>query len=123
MFFKFQNANLDFSNSSIFSALTLTIPAAYSYVGIFNCINVTGSGVTYIVNSPSNHEFSLSPTDGNYFDFNPTALASAVANCILRSHAQPTTPNTVTGATNGGEYIVLKKLGTYNGITQFNIWR
>lgn len=115
--------NLDFSNGSIFSTVTLTIPAAYSYVGIFNCTNVTGSGVTYVVNGPTNHPFTLQPDSSSYFDFNPTALGSAAANCILRSYAQPTTPNTVTGATNGTENIVLKKLGSYNGIVQFNIWR
>ena len=114
-------ATLDFS--SILSLGTLTIPTSLAYVGVFYANNTTGSGVTYIVNSPTNHDFILTALNSNYFDFNTTAISSAVTNCILLSNSDPTNPSTVVGRTNGSDEIVLRKYGTFNGIVGFNIWR
>lgn len=116
---------LDFSDTSIYTAAsdTLTIPLGYAYVGIFTCSNCTGNPVELIANSPTNHPFTIKPGTTQTLSFTTTVLASAVTNCILLSEAMPSTPTSCVGATNGGEELVIKKFGTYNGITQFNCWK
>lgn len=107
----FSNFESNIDMSTEFATGSITIPTSSNYVGIFNLINNSAQTISKIVNMPTNHECFFKVENGNNQIFSHTAIGSAVLDNLVSDAA---TSNTVTGRTNGGDYISYKRSGTLN---------
>jgi hypothetical protein len=115
-------ANLDFSDPTIFAVTTLTIPLTLAYVGKFNTINTSTPTITDIVNLPTNHPVELIPALGNDFTLQYTAVGIVAGNEIIRAFAA--TSDTFTGSSLGrSEFVVLSKNVGINRVLNKYIWQ
>ena len=115
--------NLDLTAPSIYSGTTLTIPTTASgYVGIYNIVNGSGNTISSIVNAPSGFEFILQPSDTSW-RYSSTAIAGAVANNIVNTHASfGGGYGIIAYRANGNDYVKFVKRGNIIGTTQINSW-
>jgi hypothetical protein len=90
---------------------TLTIPTNLNYVGIFNLKASAGQTIVNIENLPTPFEVEFSTSNASTVVFTNTAISSAVANNLV---ADVTGNNTLTGRTNGNDFVRYKKSGTLN---------
>jgi hypothetical protein len=115
---------LDFDTVGVHGGLTLTIPLNFNYVGIFNAINSLGKNNQFIINAPSNHEFTIKPQStpvGNIFRINMpiTSVNLAAADEIIELQYQSSpliTDYNVTYRPSGGDYAVFRKTGIFVGL-------
>lgn len=101
----------DLDIASAFAAGTLTIPVTYNYIGIFNLLNSAGETIDEIVNLPTTHKCRFYPTVGATQLFSHSAIAGATANQLVSDAAAI---NTITGRTNGSDFIEYEKAGNLN---------
>lgn len=111
---------LDFNNSTFevdidittrLVAGTLTLATAHKYIGIFNLLNSAGQTVDKIVNLPATHKCRFYPTAGATQLFSHTAIAGAILDQLISDAAAI---NTITGRTNGSDFIEYERAGNLN---------
>lgn len=105
------NFEADLDVTSAFAAGTLTIPITYNYIGIFNLLNSAGETIDEIINLPTTHKCRFYPTVGATQLFSHTAIGVAVADQLVSDAAAI---NTITGRTNGSDFIEYEKAGNLN---------
>lgn len=106
-------ANLDMTDGQAYAlaTTTLTVPTSLKYVGIFTLINNSGASTSKIVELPTNHKLRFYVAAGNTQIFSHTAIAGAVADQLISDAAAA---NTITGRTNGSDFIEYERAGNLN---------
>lgn len=104
--------SLDMNSASIYDVATqkLTIPIDFSYCGIFTLTNTTSNTIEKILNTSSFHNSTFKPNNAEIVLFKHTLVASATANNLLCD--APSSTNTLTGRTNGCDFIEYQNSGT-----------
>ena len=95
----------------------LIIPSDYSYCGIFTLTNTTSKTIEKIANSSSSHNSTFKPNNAEIVLFKHTLVSSATANDLLCD--APSSTNTITGRTNGCDFIEYQNSG--NLLLRFNL--
>lgn len=116
-------ATLDYADPLVFAGVTLTIPVALAYVGVFNALNSTATTTNRIVNAPTNHEFILKPdpTTAPTLQLFPITVGVAVADDIIGDMI--TAGGVAIGRLNGDDEFIFKKYGNLVGLIQQHIWQ
>jgi hypothetical protein len=108
-------SDLDFSDNTIWDAPTntLTMPSNFEFVGIFNIVNADAlNDVEVITNfTQTNHKIRFNVEDGSTQGFSHTAIGVAVADNLVSDAAAV---NTITGRTNGSDFIEYERAGNLN---------
>lgn len=103
------NAELDMTSD--FAAGSLTIPSQLNYVGIYTLENASGSNISNILNLATGFRTRFYVEAGNTQNFVHLPIAGS-ANNDLVSDAGVT--NTITGRTNGSDFIEYERAGNLN---------
>ena len=111
--------NLDLTSLTIYSGTTLTIPSTLSFVGLFYIVNGGGNSIAKIVNSPTNHRFTLQPADTTFRTIT-TAIAGAVATDIVENGYVNGNGATFTYRAIGSGNVVFQKLTSVNAMVENN---
>lgn len=111
--------SLDMNSALIYDLATkkLIIPSDYSYCGIFTLTNTTSKTIEKIANSSSFHNSTFKPNNAEIVLFKHTLVSSATANDLLCD--APSSTNTLTGRTNGCDFIEYQNSG--NLLLRFNL--
>ena len=120
-------ASLDLSNLAIYNSgtSTLTIPTSLAYVGIFSAKGSSGQTVSTIVNSPTNHNFTLKPSiESLPFTLRllPIAIGSATTNNVIASTTTSVGTTLYVARTNGCDEAILGVYGNLVGLIIKNLW-
>lgn len=119
----FSNWQQTLSATDVISAGALSIPLNSNYVGIFTISNATSPTISSIVNLPTNHVCTLKPDATSSIRVVPTAVASANTNEIVETASTNVGGSTTyVGRTNGCDEAIIKKYGTFVGLTIKNIF-
>jgi len=104
--------SLDMNSALIYNVATqkLTIPTDFSYCGIFTLTNTTSNTIEKILNTSSFHNSTFKPNNAEIVLFKHTLVSAAVANNLLCD--APSSTNTLTGRTNGCDFIEYQNSGT-----------
>lgn len=105
---------LDMDDVSFYDAGTdtLTVPIDLNYIGLINLLNCAANPILKITNLPNVGEVEFKvATPADTVVFTNTAIGLAVANNLV---ADVVGVNTLTGRTNGNDFIRYRKSGTLN---------
>lgn len=94
-----------------FAAGVITIPTELNYVGIFTLDNATSSTITKIVNLPTTHKVRFYAKAGKTQLFSHAAVVGAILDQLVSDAAAT---NTITGRTNGSDFIEYERAGNLN---------
>jgi len=106
-------ADLDFTDVSIWNGTDLIIPTNYNYIGIFTTNNANILAPVFkILNMPTNHNCTFTPIDTQQCAFQHTLVGVSVADDLLCD--APASLNIITGRADGTDFIEYKRSGTKN---------
>lgn len=111
--------NLNLASPTIYSGTTLTISTALSFVYTFYIVNGSGNAISKIVNSPTNHRFTLQPADTTFRTIT-TAIAGAVATDIVENGYVNGNGATFTYRIIGSDNVVFQKVASVNVMVENN---
>lgn len=119
----FSNWGATLSATDVIAAGVLSIPLNLDYVGIFTISNATSPTISSIVNLPTNHVCTLKPDATSSIRVVPIAVAVANTNEIVETASTNVGASTTyVGRTNGCDEAIIKKYGTFVGLTIKNIF-
>jgi hypothetical protein len=101
---------LDFATQYNPGNLTLTIPSNSDHIGIFKLSNTASVIVQRIANCPANFVVLFQPNNGQVVNFKHVDISVAINNELISDAGAFT--NTLTGRTNGSDFIEYKRSGT-----------
>lgn len=112
-------ATLDLDDAAIFAATVLTIPVAFSYVGVFTLTSAAPQNVVVIANTPTNHPVTFVSATGKTYTFTSDAIATAGVGDIVRTAGAGN--DVMVGRASGTDKLVIERSGNFNRISYADI--